>query len=56
MSALEIRKRLRLPQEGEEEESVEPQAAASKEPIKEKTPRGDRAELRRRRFDFDVLA
>ena len=33
-----------------------PQAAASKEPIKEKTPRGDWAELLRRTFDFDVFA
>jgi hypothetical protein len=35
---------------------VAPQAAASKEPIKEKTPRVDWAELLRRTFDFDVFA
>ncbi|WP_395842554.1 aldehyde dehydrogenase family protein [Archangium violaceum] len=33
-----------------------PQAAASKEPIKEKTPRVDGAELLRRTFDFEVFA
>ena len=33
-----------------------PQAAASKEPMKEKTPRGDQAELLSRTFDFDVFA
>ncbi|HEX8536008.1 MAG TPA: ATP-dependent helicase HrpA [Cystobacter sp.] len=33
-----------------------PQAAASTEPMKEKTPRGDQAELLRRTFDFDVFA
>lgn len=32
------------------------QAAASTEPMKEKTPRVDWAELLRRTFDFDVLA
>jgi hypothetical protein len=35
---------------------VAPQAVASKEPMKEKTPRGDWAELLRRTFDFDVFA
>jgi hypothetical protein len=39
-----------------EEERVAPQAAARKEPMKEKTPRVDQAELLRRRFDFDMLA
>ena len=33
-----------------------PQAAASKEPLKEKMPRGDWAELLSRTFDFDVFA
>jgi hypothetical protein len=33
---------------------VAPQAAVSKEPKKEKTPRVDWAELRRRTFDFEV--
>ena len=33
-----------------------PQAAASKEPLKKKTPRGDWAELLKRTFDFDVFA
>jgi hypothetical protein len=45
-----------LPRAGEEETSVAPQAAASKEPLKEKTPRGDWAELLKRTFDFDVFA
>ncbi|WNG19121.1 hypothetical protein F0U63_33925 [Cystobacter fuscus] len=45
-----------VPQVGAEEASVAPQAAASKEPIKEKTPRGDWAEWLRRTFDFDVFA
>jgi hypothetical protein len=35
---------------------VAPQAAASTEPMKEKTPRVDWAELLRRTFDFDVFA
>ncbi len=33
-----------------------PQAAASKEPMREGTPRGDWAELLKRTFDFDVFA
>ncbi|WP_225410140.1 ATP-dependent helicase HrpA [Stigmatella hybrida] len=33
-----------------------PQAVASKEPMKEKAPRGDWAELLSRTFDFDVFA
>ncbi|SEL32633.1 hypothetical protein SAMN05444354_105224 [Stigmatella aurantiaca] len=33
-----------------------PQAAASKEPLKEERPRGDWAELLKRTFDFDVFA
>ncbi len=33
-----------------------PDAAASKEPMKEKTPRVDWAELLSRTFDFDVFA
>ncbi len=45
-----------VPRAGEEETSVAPQAAASKEPLKEKTPRGDWAELLKRTFDFDVFA
>jgi hypothetical protein len=45
-----------VPQAGEEETSVAPQAAASKEALKEKTPRGDWAELLSRTFDFDVFA
>jgi hypothetical protein len=45
-----------VPQAGEEETSVAPQAAASKEPMKEKTPRVDWAELLKRTFDFDVFA
>jgi hypothetical protein len=44
-----------LPQAGGEKASVAPQAAVSKEPIKEKTPRVDGAELPRRTFDFDVF-
>jgi len=35
---------------------VAPQAATSKEPMKEKTPRVDWAELLKRTFDFDVFA
>ncbi len=42
------------PQAGEEETSVAPQAAASKEPMKEGTPRGDWADLLSRTFDFEV--
>jgi hypothetical protein len=34
---------------------VAPQAAASKEPLKERTPRVDQAGLLRRTFDFDVF-
>jgi hypothetical protein len=44
------------PQAGEEERSVAPQVAASKEPQKEKKPRGDWAELLKRTLDFDVFA
>jgi hypothetical protein len=44
-----------VPQAGEEEASVAPQAAVSKEPMKEKTPRGDWAKLLRRTFDFYVF-
>jgi hypothetical protein len=44
-----------LPQAGAEEARVAPQAAASKEPQKERTPRVDHAELLRRTFDFDVF-
>jgi hypothetical protein len=39
-----------------EEESVALEAAARKEPKKERTPRVDQAELLRKTFDFDVLA
>jgi len=35
---------------------VAPQAAASKEPMKQKPPRGDQAELLSRTSDFDVFA
>ncbi|HYO56582.1 hypothetical protein [Archangium sp.] len=45
-----------LPQAGVEEASVAPQAVARKEPMKEKTPRVDWAELLRRTFDLDVFA
>jgi hypothetical protein len=45
-----------LPQAGAEEANEVPQAAASKEPLKERTPRVDGAELLRRTFDFDVFA
>ncbi|EPX62791.1 ATP-dependent helicase HrpA [Cystobacter fuscus DSM 2262] len=45
-----------LPQAGAEERSVTPQAAASTEPMKEKTPRGDWAELLRRTLALDVFA
>jgi hypothetical protein len=45
-----------LPQARAEETSVAPQAAASKEPMKDKTLRGDWAELLSRTFDFDVFA
>ena len=42
---------------GKEEASMAPQAAARKEPKKERTPRVDWAELLRRTFDFvDVFA
>jgi putative transposase len=43
------------PQAGAEEASVAPQAAARKEPLKERTPRVDQAELLRRTFDFNVF-
>ena len=39
-----------------EKTSVAPQAAASTEPMKEKTPRVDWAELLSRTFDVDVFA
>jgi hypothetical protein len=45
-----------LPQAGAEETSVAPQAAASKEPMKQKTPRVNWAELLRRTFAIDVFA
>ena len=44
-----------LPQAGAEEASVAPEAAASKEPKKERTPREDWATLLRRTFGFDVF-
>jgi hypothetical protein len=50
------RRRGDAPQAGAKEVSVVPQAAARKEPLKEKTPRVDWAELLRRTFDFDVFA
>ncbi len=43
-----------LPQVGAEEASVAPDAAASKEPKKERTPRVDWAPLLRRTFGVDV--
>jgi hypothetical protein len=45
-----------LPQAGAEETSEAPQAAASKEPMKQKTPRVNWAELLRRTFAIDVFA
>jgi hypothetical protein len=45
----------RFPQAGAEEASVAPEAAASKEPKKEMTPRVDWAPLLRRTFGFDVF-
>ncbi len=45
-----------LPQAGAEETSVAPQAAASKEPMKQKTPRVNWAELLSRTFAIDVFA
>ena len=45
-----------FPQAGAEERNEAPQAAASKEPLKERTPRVDWAELLRRTFDLDVFA
>jgi hypothetical protein len=44
-----------VPQAGAEEASVEPEAAGSKEPKKERTPRVDWAQLLRRTFGFDVF-
>jgi hypothetical protein len=41
---------------GAEEANEAPQAAASKEPLNERMPRVDWAELLRRTFDFDVFA
>ncbi|WP_375758757.1 hypothetical protein [Corallococcus exercitus] len=46
---------LQFPQAEEEEASVAPQAAASKEPLKERRPRVDWAGLLRRTFDFDMF-
>ncbi|HYO55167.1 hypothetical protein [Archangium sp.] len=48
------RQRFLVPQAGVEEESEAPQAVASKEAMKEKTPRVDQAELLRRTLDLDV--
>jgi hypothetical protein len=45
-----------LPQAGEEEASAGKEAAARTERMKQRTRREDRAELLRRRLDFDVLA
>ncbi|HYO71280.1 MAG TPA: hypothetical protein VEU33_34895, partial [Archangium sp.] len=45
-----------LPQAGEEEASVALEAAASKEPMKERPSGVDQAEVLRRTFDFDVFA
>jgi Putative transposase len=45
-----------VPQAGEEEASVAPQAAARQETRKERTARVDRAGLLRRRFVLDVFA
>ncbi len=45
-----------LPQAGEEEESVALEAAASKEPMKERPSGVDWAEVLSRTFDFDVFA
>jgi hypothetical protein len=41
---------------GAEEASVALEAAASKEPLKERTPQVDQAELLRKMFDLDVFA
>jgi hypothetical protein len=43
-----------VPQAGGEEASVAPEAAASKEPKKERTPRVDWAQLLRRTFGFST--
>ncbi|HYO58492.1 transposase [Archangium sp.] len=45
-----------FPQAGAQEASVVPEAAARREPKKERTPRVDQAELLRGTLDFDVLA
>jgi hypothetical protein len=45
-----------LPQAGAEEGNEAPQAEASKEPLKERTPRLDWADLLSRTFDLDVFA
>ncbi len=44
-----------VPQAGAQEASVAPEAAASKEPKKERMPRVDQAPLLRRTFGFDVF-
>ncbi|WP_375758750.1 transposase [Corallococcus exercitus] len=44
-----------VPQAEEEEASMAPQAAASKEPLKERRPRVDWAGLLRRTFDSDMF-
>ncbi|HEX5748947.1 MAG TPA: hypothetical protein VFZ09_22090 [Archangium sp.] len=49
------RQGLELPQAGAEEASARLEVAARKEPMKEKTPRVDWAELLKRTFDFDVF-
>ena len=45
-----------LTQAGAEEANEAPQAAASKELLKQRTPRVNGAELLRRTFDLDVFA
>jgi hypothetical protein len=44
-----------VPQAGAEEASARLEVAARKEPMKEKTPRVDWAELLKKTFDFDVF-